>query len=469
LHGRGDQRTQRPMSGTIFAIDSIARPGRREWLAIAFVAGLMLLFLPLVLWKVVWLGQGDTQVLFRAGWAIWTGYPLYQVTDHHGWTIHYPPTFSLFMGPFANPLPGYPQPAWALPFPAAVAVWYLINAACLLLAVHVWANTLERYRPAKLRPGFLQGPWLLRIGPIVALLPFIGDALARGQPAPVVLLLIVLFLALYAEKRPAAASFAFALAATIKVFPLLLAVLPLLRRDWKFLFWSAGWFVVLLIGLPALCLGPTATLDLLRAAYTEHLAGIISGAMSTKLASEVSPGAYSAIGVGSVAARIAAGGAFNSAPLPVWASAIQFLFNAVVVVAVCIAGRGGFWNWRGAAPATFYPLLVAGAVLAAATPLLISFAGPSYVPYAVPLMAVFMMETWRRAGEEVVTATMIGWAFLAWMSMIALEVPWDWLKILGPQTWALLLIGPASLSLIGKASTGSNAAAAPSGTQRMPG
>ena len=94
--------------------------------------------------KSVWLGHGDVQVFFRAGWAVWTGYPLYQVADHHGWTYHYPPTFALFMGLFANPLPSYPQPGWALPFPAAVAAWYLINVACLFAALHIWAKAVER-------------------------------------------------------------------------------------------------------------------------------------------------------------------------------------------------------------------------------------------------------------------------------------------------------------------------------------
>ena len=37
--------------------------------------------LPVVLWKTVELGQGDVQVFFRAGWALWTGYPLYEVTS----------------------------------------------------------------------------------------------------------------------------------------------------------------------------------------------------------------------------------------------------------------------------------------------------------------------------------------------------------------------------------------------------
>src|ERR1700761_2591886 len=157
------------MRPLFFALDTIAHPRRREWLAIAAVAAVTLLFLPLVVRKVVGLGHGDTQVFFRAGWAVWTGYPLYQITDHHGWTYHYPPTFALLMGPFANPLPGQPRPLWALPFPAAVVVWYLINAACLIVALHVWGNALECYRPIKVRPGFLHGAWGLRIGPLLAL------------------------------------------------------------------------------------------------------------------------------------------------------------------------------------------------------------------------------------------------------------------------------------------------------------
>jgi uncharacterized membrane protein YgdD (TMEM256/DUF423 family) len=452
------------MRPTIFALDTIAHPRRREWLAIAAVAAVTLLFLPMVVWKVVGLGHGDTQVFFRAGWAVWTGYPLYQITDHHGWTYHYPPTFALFMGPFANPLPGHPQPLWALPFPAAVVVWYLINAACLMLALHVWGNALERYRSIKVRPGFLQGAWGLRIGPLLALLPFVGDGLARGQPAPVLLLLIVLFLALYVEGRLASSSFAFALAVTIKVFPLVLAVLRFMRRDWKFMLWASAWGIVLLIGLPIVCLGAAATFDLYRTMFSEHLAGIVSGSMSPQIAGQVSPGAYSSIGVGAVVARIAAGAAFYTTPLPGWASAIQFLFNAAVVITVVALGRDGFWNWRNSQPPAGYPLLAAGAVLFAAIPLMISFAGPQYVTCAVPLMGIMLIEGWRRAGEEIVTGPMIAWAVFAWLSMIALEVPWSWLKVIGPMTLALLLLAPPSLALLTRLSRGSPAAAASAAT-----
>ena len=165
LHLESEQRTPHGMNSTLFAFEAISRPGRREWVAIAIFAALTVLLLPVVLWKTVGLGQGDVQVFFRAGWALWTGYPLYEVTDHHGWTFHYPPTFALFMAPFANPLPDYPQPVWALPFAAAVAVWYVINAVGLFLALHVWANALERQVPVEAKGGSLQSPWTLRLGP----------------------------------------------------------------------------------------------------------------------------------------------------------------------------------------------------------------------------------------------------------------------------------------------------------------
>jgi Glycosyltransferase family 87 len=440
------------MNTGVFSFDALSHPGRREWFALAFMIGLTILFLPLVLWKVLVFGQGDAEVFFRGGWAVWTGYPLYRVTDHHGWTGHYPPTFALLMGLFANPPPGQPQPWWALPYPVAIAVWYLINAACLLLAVHVWANTLERHRPVDVRAGYLQRAWALRLGPLLALLPFLGDSLARGQTVPLLVFLVVLYLSLYVEKRVIAASFALSLAITVKEFPAMFAIFPMLRRDWRFIGWAAGWCVLLLVVVPVICLGPAMTVDLYHTLFTEHLAGIVSGQMSTKIASETSPGGFSSIGIGALVARIAAGAAFYTSPLPRWASALQLTFNAALALAIIVVGHGGFWNLRGAQPAIGHPLSVGGAILVAATPLMIAFAGPAYVPLAVPLLAVLFLEAWRRGGEETVTATMIVWPVAAWLSMIALETPWDWLKLLGPMTWVLLVLVPIGLSKLAEVS-----------------
>jgi hypothetical protein len=445
----------------VLALQAIPRPRRREWYAAAVIAVLILGFLPIVVNKSVWLGHGDVQVFFRAGWAIWTGYPLYQVADHHGWTYHYPPTFALFMGFFANPLPSYPQPWWALPYPAAVAVWYLINVVCLFAALHIWAKAVEGARPIEAKAGYLRRPWALVIGPLLALLPFIGDGLARGQPAPVLMLLIVLFLSLYAEKRVAGAAFALSLAIAIKIFPVVLAIIPLVRRDWSFMLWTLLWSAILLIALPFVCVGWAETVELYRAMFTEHLLGIVSGAMSHDIASQVSPGAFSNIGIGALVARVAAGDAFYSAPLPQWASIVQFAFNAIAVAAIVFVGRGGFWSLRTPQPADRYPVLVAGAVLSATLPLMIPSAGPQYVTVAVPLMTVLLAETWRRKGAEIVTESMIVWSIAAWLSMIAQEVPWAWLKLIGPMSWVLVALAPPSFALLRHVSMPQPAARAP--------
>ena len=442
----------------MLAFGTIPRLGRRELLAVAVFAILILAFLPIVVHKAVWLGQGDVEVFFRAGWAIWTGYPLYQIFDHHGWTYHYPPTFALFMGLFANPLPDHPQPWWALPYPVAVAVWSLINVACLFVALHIWARAVEQARPIEAKSCYLQRPFALVVWPLLALLPFIGDGLARGQPTPVLLLLIVLFLSRYVEKRTATASFALSLAVTIKILPVVLAIIPFVRRDWTFLLRTVGWCDFLLIALPVICVGPAETLDLYRAMFTEHLLGIVSGAMSREIASQVSPGAFSSIGIGAFVARLAAGDAFHSTPLPQWASDIQFVFNAAVVAAIVYLGRGGFWNIRGPQPTDGYPVLVAGAVLSAALPLMIPSAGPQYVTVAVPLMTVLLAETWRRKGAEIVTEVMVVWSIAAWLSMIVQEVPWAPLKLTGPMTLVLLALAPPSLMLLREVSKGSQAA-----------
>jgi hypothetical protein len=135
----------------------------------------------------------------------------------------------------------------------------------LVAGLHIWANAIEA------KAGYLQRHWVLVIGALLALLPFIGDGLARGQPTPVLLLLIALFLSRYVERCTAAASFALSLAVTIKIFPVVLAVIPFMRRDWRFMLWMVSWCGLLLVVLPVVCVGPAEALDLYRAMFTEHL------------------------------------------------------------------------------------------------------------------------------------------------------------------------------------------------------
>ena len=210
-------------------IDAIPRPTRLEMISMIAVAAALVIYLPILLHRTAH-NLGDVQVFFRAAWAVWTGYPLYQVVDNHGWSYHYPPTFAILMGPFADPLPGYPALPWALPFAASVGVFYALSVAAMLLAAHVWAKALEDHSgiaPA----GGQSGWWGLRIAPILLLAPYFGASFARGQPTTILILLACIFLKSYADRRVIVASAALALAIAIKIFPAALLIIPLLRRD----------------------------------------------------------------------------------------------------------------------------------------------------------------------------------------------------------------------------------------------
>jgi hypothetical protein len=52
---------------------------------------------------------------------------------------------------------------------------------------------------------------------------------------------------------------------------------------------------------------------------------------------------------------------------------------------------------------------------------------------------------------------MIVWSIAAWLSMIVQEVPWVWLKLIGPMTWVLLALAPPSLILLRDVSRGPQA------------
>ncbi|NVN87486.1 MAG: DUF2029 domain-containing protein [Rhodopseudomonas sp.] len=415
-----------------------------HWYEVAIIAVIALIFaayLPIVVKRTVVHGFGDVQVFFRAGWAIWTGYPLYQVADNHGWTYHYPPTFALLMGLFANPLEGMARPAWALSFSMSVAVWYVIGAVAMALAVDLWARALQRCVARPLLQDRWNGWWLLRLGPLLALLPFFGDGLGRGQPTALVLLSMVAFLVLYVRGRIFAAACCLAIGFTIKIFPLALLLIPLLRRDWKTIFGTAGFGLVFLIAVPALCLGTTAVVQLYTALWTDHLSGILGGAPNPKIAAEITFTSYDMLSIGAMLARIGAGGLPDAASLPPWATAGQIAADAVLLGAVLIVGHGRFWRLRGPQPEPSEPLLIAGAILCAALPVMLSVSQPNYVAFAAPLLAVIQLDAWRRSGRVALLPALFAWSAMAWFGMIATEVEvWQPLRVIGLTTPAIVIL-----------------------------
>ena len=383
---------------------------RPDWLetlaAVAMVVALAV-YLPILVYRTTEHGFGDVQVFFRAAWAVWTGYPLYEVTDLHGWSYHYPPVFALMMGPFADPLPGFPRPSWALPFGVSVGAFYAISIAAMLLSAHVWARAIEDHASIRFS-GNRSGWWTLRVAPLLLLAPYFGASFARGQPTTILILLASLFLKYAADRRPALASPALALAIAIKIFPAALLIIPLLRRDVRMLALTALWCGVFLFVVPALVLGVQPTFNLYHTLWIERLAGIAEGDLANRVEVEISPWSEDMVAFGSMLARtFATPLAEMPYRLPAWAQALQLVFDLAVVGLVAVLGRGRFWNWSGSQPEGPYAILIAGALLLAALPAILPVAQPHYWAQAAPLLTILIAEHWRRRGAPVASVALL--------------------------------------------------------------
>lgn len=396
------------------SLGTYRKPNWREmvWIGVAIAAVIGLL--PETLYDVLVKRHGDAQVFFRSGWAVWSGFPLYQVTDHHGWHFHYMPAFAMVMGPFANAPPGATDLAWAMPYWLSIAVWYVIAAAATILAVELWARALAANSAITVAPGTDSPYWMLRLGPPLALVPYIAEGWVRGQPTALVMLLIMIFLMLLTMGRRSLAALALAAAILIKMFPAVFLLIPFLRRDWRTIGYAVLWTVVLLFVLPALLLGPATTVDLYRALWTERLQGLITDVVDPLVAAELSPWASDVVSIGATLGR-----AFGARPpadpnlLPAWADAAQWVFDAVFFVALVIAGHRRFWSLRSPQPDAPYAVLIAGALLLAALPAMLPVAQSHYWTQAMPLIAILVAETWRTSRTAKSPAWIVVWSGLA--------------------------------------------------------
>src|SRR5262249_25607925 len=86
----------------------------------------------------------DVGCYLRAGWAVRAGVDPYSVTDDNGWHFAFPPVCALLFGPLAD-APLHVNRAGMLPYSMSVVFWYLLSAACFILATHWIASTLEEH------------------------------------------------------------------------------------------------------------------------------------------------------------------------------------------------------------------------------------------------------------------------------------------------------------------------------------
>jgi hypothetical protein len=170
--------------------------------------------------------QRDFTPYYVAATLVWEGKPLYEQSvfdpelqrlDHVYRYYVYPPVFAVLISPISQ-----------LDFDTARWVWVLFLEAVLAAGLLVLCRRLRF-------------DWYWAV--VLCAFFFVADpthrAFRQGQVAPILMTLIILSLVFW-EKKPPVAGFLIALAVWIKIFPGVLLLPILLRKDWRMLAWTAA-------------------------------------------------------------------------------------------------------------------------------------------------------------------------------------------------------------------------------------
>ena len=132
----------------------------------------------------------------------------------------------------------------------AAAIWSLLNLVLLALAIRALNGAyagLDRQR----RLMQSAAPWAAAV-----LLLLASGSLQVGQLSVLFAVCWVWFLAASIRRNDGAAGLALAIPAAVKLYPLLLAVIPLLQRRWRVAVYGVLALVVLIAIIPATVYGP---------------------------------------------------------------------------------------------------------------------------------------------------------------------------------------------------------------------
>jgi hypothetical protein len=112
-----------------------------------------------------------------------SGADLYGITDDKGLPYNYPPLLAILLTPLAD-APGGVSMSGTLPFGFKVGLWYVFSVTILVVALHMLAGALTDTLPdLAQRLGLARSRcwWGLRVLPVLACLPAIGQELVLGQ------------------------------------------------------------------------------------------------------------------------------------------------------------------------------------------------------------------------------------------------------------------------------------------------
>lgn len=220
----------------------------------------------------------DVGCYLRAGWAVRAGVDPYSVTDDNGWHFAYPPVAALLFVPLAD-APANVDRAALLPYPVSVALWYFLSAACIILATHWIASTLEEFSldpQVRSMPAGRRRWWFVRVFPLLLCLVQIGSTLSRGQVTPILILCVAGMFRATVKGRSWRSGLWLALAICVKLIPAFLVLFPLWRRDRRALAGVALGVLAGFVIIPTLVWGVSGAVSM----HERMLKGIILPAMS---------------------------------------------------------------------------------------------------------------------------------------------------------------------------------------------
>jgi hypothetical protein len=180
------------------------------------------------------------------------------------------PRKPLMLGAFQIDVYEYPPPFLLLPrallaltpaFSDLRMLWFGLNGIVMLGAMLLVASALD---PAA-------GTRALLLSPIVWLAPPTISTLQKGNVQGIVVAISMIAMLLFARRRFAAGGALLAFATASKLYPGLLIVYLIVRRDWRAVAWTAACGVAIgLATLAAFGWAPYAT-------FLQHMPGLMSG------------------------------------------------------------------------------------------------------------------------------------------------------------------------------------------------
>ena len=185
----------------------------------------------------------DYTVYIAAGRALLDHQDIYLAQSVRGWRYVYPPPFAILLVPLAQ-----------MPLAWGAVLWYLLTVAAIGASV-VMPAALLGDTPLKHKPHLVYGL------PLLSLATLLMSGILRSQASPFMYFFMIATFYFHLKNRPVAAGFSLACAALLKVFPIVLIVYFVMRRQWRAVLATAAVLTLLGIVLPSLYWGWQFNLD----------------------------------------------------------------------------------------------------------------------------------------------------------------------------------------------------------------